>query len=88
MLVLTRKKSEMILIGENIVIKVIRTGQGTVKLGIDAPADVRILRGELCEESFSSSSAQQQEEDEESCSLDEVPPQHRRCGPHTATVAV
>ena len=87
MLVLTRKKSEMILIGENIVIKVIRTGQGTVRLGIDAPADVRILRGEVCEESFASSSAQQEEEDE-SCSLDELPPQNRRCGPHSATVAV
>ena len=62
MLVLSRKKSEMIRIGENIVIKVIRTGHGTVKLGIDAPADVRILRGELCEESFSSSNAQQQQD--------------------------
>ena len=47
MLVLTRKKSQLIQIGDNIVIKVIRTGPGTVKLGIDAPADVRVMRGEL-----------------------------------------
>lgn len=49
MLVLTRKSEESIRIGEDIVIKVIRTGKGTVKLGIDAPADVRVLRGELVE---------------------------------------
>ena len=48
MLVLTRKKSEMIQIGENITIKVIRTGTKTIKIGIDAPDDVRILRSELC----------------------------------------
>jgi len=47
MLVLTRKKSQLIQIGDNIVIKVIRTGPGTVKLGIDAPSDVRVMRGEL-----------------------------------------
>jgi len=47
MLVLTRKQSQLIQIGDNIVIKVIRTGPGTVKLGIDAPHDVRVMRGEL-----------------------------------------
>ena len=49
MLVLTRKKNEMIQIGEAIVIKVISTGRGKVKLGIDAPANVRVLRAELAE---------------------------------------
>ncbi|NNJ24614.1 carbon storage regulator [Alienimonas chondri] len=47
MLVLTRKSDESIRIGNDVVIKVIRTGKGTVKLGIEAPGDVRILRGEL-----------------------------------------
>ena len=47
MLVLTRKKSETIRIGENIVVTVVQTGHGRVKLGIEAPADVRVLRGEL-----------------------------------------
>ena len=47
MLVLTRKRHEMIRIGDDVVIKVIKTGKGTVKLGIDAPANVRVLRGEL-----------------------------------------
>lgn len=49
MLVLTRKKSEVIQIGDGIIVKVIQTGPGTVKLGIQAPKDVRILRAELCD---------------------------------------
>lgn len=47
MLVLTRKRSEMIQIGENVIIKVIETGTRHVKIGIDAPENVRILRAEL-----------------------------------------
>jgi len=50
MLVLTRKRSEMIQIGENIYIKVIRTGRSSVKIGVQAPEDVRVLRTELCEQ--------------------------------------
>ena len=49
MLVLTRKCAEEIRIGDEIVIKVIKTGRGSVKLGIDAPEHVRVMRGELCE---------------------------------------
>ncbi len=51
MLILTRKQQEVIWIGDDVQIKVIRTSPTTVKLGIDAPADVRILRGELREDS-------------------------------------
>ena len=49
MLVLTRKRAEKIQIGEDIVIKVIKTGRSTVKIGIEAPTGVRIMRAELCE---------------------------------------
>lgn len=49
MLVLTRKKSELIQIGNDVVIKVIHMGKNSVKIGIDAPNGVRVLRGELCE---------------------------------------
>lgn len=49
MLVLTRKKTETIQIGDDIVIKVIQTGRGSIKLGIEAPAEVRVLRGEVAE---------------------------------------
>ena len=49
MLVLTRKQGERIHIGDGIVIKVIKSGKSTVKIGIEAPASVRVMRAELCE---------------------------------------
>ena len=49
MLVLTRKKGDSIQIGDSIVIKVITTGRGKVKLGIEAPSHIRVLRSELAE---------------------------------------
>ena len=50
MLVLTRKAAETIRIGNDIVIKVIKTAKGTVKIGIEAPANIRVMRGELVED--------------------------------------
>lgn len=47
MLVLTRQPGESILIGGGIVVKVIAIDGGRVRLGIDAPEDVKILREEL-----------------------------------------
>jgi len=55
MLVLTRKRDEAIKIGDEIIIRVIHTSKGTVKLGIEAPAHIRVLRAELTE--FSTASA-------------------------------
>jgi carbon storage regulator len=49
MLVLTRKIAETIHIGNDVVIKVISCGRGRVKIGIDAPTDVRVIRGELAD---------------------------------------
>lgn len=49
MLILSRKSNESIVIGENITIKVISVDKGMVKLGIDAPNDISILRSELIE---------------------------------------
>jgi carbon storage regulator len=46
-LVLSRKTSERITIGRDVVVTVLRTDRGTVKLGIDAPPEVRVVRGEL-----------------------------------------
>ena len=51
MLVLTRKPAEMIKIGDGVVIKVIKTARGAVKIGIEAPEHVRVIRGELLEQS-------------------------------------
>lgn len=50
MLVLTRKLDESIIIGEDIEVKVISIDKGVVKLGIDAPRDITIVRNELLED--------------------------------------
>lgn len=47
MLILTRKRNDSIRIGDNIVVRVMHTSKGCVKIGIDAPDSVRIIRGEL-----------------------------------------
>jgi carbon storage regulator CsrA len=52
MLVLSRKRSETIRISDDIVIKILKTGTSTVKIGIEAPSHIRVLRGELLDESF------------------------------------
>ncbi|MBC6002509.1 Carbon storage regulator homolog [uncultured Clostridium sp.] len=49
MLVITRKKDESILIGDDIEIKIIKIDDGSVKLAIDAPRDKVILRKEIYE---------------------------------------
>lgn len=49
MLILTRKRDDSIKIGDDIVIRVMRTARGSVKIGIEAPSSVRIVRGELNE---------------------------------------
>ncbi|WP_457743367.1 carbon storage regulator CsrA [Sulfurimonas sp.] len=50
MLVLARKIDESIIIGDNIVVKVVSLENGVVKLGIDAPKEIAIIRNELIEE--------------------------------------
>ena len=47
MLVLSRKRSEELKIADNITIRVLRIDGGTVRLGIDAPQSVVVVRGEL-----------------------------------------
>lgn len=49
MLVLSRKTTQRILIGGDIVLTVVRIGPNTVRLGIQAPKDVNIRREELDE---------------------------------------
>lgn len=47
MLIITRKKGESLMIGDDIEITVSRIEDGSVKLGIKAPKKVGILRKEL-----------------------------------------
>ena len=49
MLVLSRKIGEQLLIGDSIVVTVVRIGPHDVRIGIEAPAEVEIVRSELVE---------------------------------------
>ena len=51
MLVLSRKQNQEIVIGDNIKITVLKIKGNTIRLGIDAPRDVKVIRGELSFES-------------------------------------
>jgi carbon storage regulator len=50
MLVLTRKTSQTIKLGDDITITVVRTSNGSVKLGVEAPRSIRIMREEYAEQ--------------------------------------
>jgi carbon storage regulator len=47
MLVLSRKTSERILIGDEIAITIVRIGPNSVRVGIEAPKSMNIVREEL-----------------------------------------
>lgn len=51
MLILTRSCDESIVIGEAVKVTVLGMKGGQVRLGIDAPDSVKILRGELVDRS-------------------------------------
>ncbi len=63
MLVLTRKLDEQILIGDDIKVTLIRVRGNTVRIGIEAPQEVRIVRGEL--ETFTDQAADAELSDRE-----------------------
>lgn len=47
MLVLSRKLGERILIGDRIVVTVVKLGPGQVRLGIEAPPEIAVFREEI-----------------------------------------
>ncbi len=47
MLVLSRKSNESIVIGDQIVIEILEISNNKIRIGIAAPSDVRVVRGEL-----------------------------------------
>ena len=47
MLVLSRKANERLIIGDNIVVTIVRVSGGQVRLGIEAPVEIPIRREEL-----------------------------------------
>lgn len=50
MLVLGRKPGEYVLIDNNIIVKVVKSDEGHLRLAIEAPKHISIVRGELLEE--------------------------------------
>lgn len=56
MLVLSRKQNETIQIGDDVKVTIVRTGGNSVQIGIDAPDDCRIVRGEIIEQTRRSKS--------------------------------
>lgn len=49
MLVLTRRQNESLLIGDNVMIKIISCNGDKVRIAVEAPLSVRVLRSELAE---------------------------------------
>lgn len=47
MLVVTRKQGESIVINDNIEVCILECSDGSVKIGIDAPKNIKILRKEI-----------------------------------------
>jgi len=47
MLVLSRKVGEKILIGNDIAVTVVRVAQGMVRIGVEAPRELPIVREEI-----------------------------------------
>jgi carbon storage regulator len=47
MLVLTRKSSQSIMIGDDIEVSVLSTTEGNVRIGIEAPREIAIFRKEI-----------------------------------------
>ncbi len=90
MLVLTRKVNEKIRIGSDICITIVRVQGRSVRIGIEAPADVPILRAELQPHRLP---AQSEEEADEDTPTAEPPAriglhhhvQHRKQRPAVAT---
>lgn len=49
-MILSRKEEESVKIGDDIEIKIVQTAKGYVKIGIDAPKSLLILRKELMDD--------------------------------------
>lgn len=47
MLVLSRKEAQEIMIGEHIAVSIIKIRNGKIKIGIDAPKNINIMRAEI-----------------------------------------
>lgn len=77
MLVLTRKINEVIQIGDNITVTILKVRGQIVRVGIDAPKEVRILRSELSELSTQDASSENSVQETEAATLYDITSSHR-----------
>lgn len=49
MLVIGRRPGQYVVINDNIRVKVVKSEAGDIRLAIDAPSDIKIIRGEIYE---------------------------------------
>ncbi len=47
MLVLTRRDGEQIVVGDDVIIKVLAVARGRVRVGIEAPRNIQVRRSEI-----------------------------------------
>jgi carbon storage regulator len=57
MLVLSRKLGEKIVIGDNIIVTVVKIDRNQIRIGIEAPHDVPVYREEIAPQRASKTSA-------------------------------
>lgn len=73
MLVLSRKANETILISDNVTITILKSKGNTVRLGIEAPRDVRVLRGELADDTIETNDSKIDDTEPEAACSSTVP---------------
>jgi len=84
MLVLSRKEGERIVIGDNITLVVSKVSGNRVTIGIEAPKDIKVVRGELSDSDESIATKPGHQKDSRSIALREfaaaVLPMQRQVG--------
>ncbi len=75
MLVITRKSGEQICLGDDVTITVLDVTGSTVRLGIEAPAEIPIFRGEIWADVKAENRAAA------NASVDAIPPVKNRTDP-------
>ncbi len=64
MLILTRKVGESIMIGDSVEVKILGLRAGQVKIGIEAPKDLKVHREEIYERIRAEEASKRQESNE------------------------
>ncbi|MFP3982617.1 MAG: carbon storage regulator CsrA [Desulfurivibrionaceae bacterium] len=72
MLILSRKEGEALFINDDISVKILESKNGQVKLGLEAPSDVSILREEVYQRILEENKRAARETPEDLSSLEEI----------------